>query len=99
MLHSRNIHTCICQAILELADAKDFKKSTLDWDEYKNLAGKHGLEGNMLVVATRFLHETGIIRYFGDLGMQQKGDDEGQGEHQKVADSEIDDISKQVSLA
>jgi ankyrin repeat protein/Ca2+-binding EF-hand superfamily protein/GTPase SAR1 family protein len=43
-------------------------KTSLPWGEYEELARTSGLEGDMLKVATRFLHETGTIRYFGQLG-------------------------------
>jgi len=49
-----------------LLDLQQSGRVWLSVDEYRNIARQSGLEGVMLVVATRFLHETGSIRYFGD---------------------------------
>ncbi len=36
--------------------------------EWVKLCVGHGMDGMMLAVGTRFLHDTGAIRFFGDAG-------------------------------
>lgn len=48
---------------------------------YKRIAGECGITGIMLVVVTKFLHETGGIRFFGDMNsIPQLAEDEEDGE-------------------
>ena len=48
-------------------EAANKGKLYLEWTTYSEIASKCGLQGGMLMNATKFLHETGVIRYFGDL--------------------------------
>jgi tetratricopeptide (TPR) repeat protein len=34
--------------------------------EWKKLAIDHGMDGQMLAIGTKFLHDTGVVRFFGD---------------------------------
>lgn len=43
----------------------------LSIEEYADIASQCGVEGMMLKVATRFLHETGSIRYFGEMHVER----------------------------
>ena len=48
-------------------EAANNRKRYLDWAIYSEIASHCGLQRGMLMSATKFLHETGVIRYFGDL--------------------------------
>lgn len=43
----------------------------LNFREYSSMAAECGVEGALFRTATRFLHETGKIRYFGDVAKAQ----------------------------
>ena len=40
---------------------------SLEWDCFKRMAEQAGLKGSQFDLCVKFLHETGVIRYFGDL--------------------------------
>jgi hypothetical protein len=52
-------------AILELAGSRPF----LAWQEYRRLAEQNKMLGHLLISGTRFLHETGVLRYFGNVDL------------------------------
>lgn len=41
------------------------RKTWLTWDEFVEVARRSQLEGSLLDIATKWLHEVGVIRYFG----------------------------------
>ena len=47
----------------------------LTWDEYLLIAKSCNISSELLNAATKFLHDTGVIRYFGDLDDGKRGSD------------------------
>ncbi len=43
------------------------KRSYLDWKSYVQVSAKCGIHDNMVRSATKFFHDSGVIRYFGDI--------------------------------
>lgn len=52
---------------MSLEQAKQSMSVWLPWKQYQNLASDSGISSHQLEIATRFLHETGVIYYFGDV--------------------------------
>jgi hypothetical protein len=65
-------------------------KAFLDWSAYAEIAKLCGLTDAMLISGTKFLHETGVIRYFGNLDDLRVGNSE----EWKVAES----IRKEINV-
>jgi hypothetical protein len=42
-------------------------------EEWVQLCKANGMDGTMLQVGTRFLHETGVVRFFGDVSTLTAG--------------------------
>ena len=56
-------------AVLELA-----RNGTkyINFDEFEKKAAEQGLDGDLFPVAVKFMHETGVIRYFGESSSSQE---------------------------
>jgi hypothetical protein len=67
------------RSFLQLRQAIDQEKHAstvyLTWKMYQNLAELQYLKGDLLEVATTFLHETGVIRYFGNVKLASSMDE------------------------
>jgi hypothetical protein len=52
---------------MSLEQAKQSMLVWLHWKQYASLARDSGISSEQLEIATRFLHDTGVIYYFGDV--------------------------------
>jgi hypothetical protein len=59
---------------MSLEQAKQSMSVWLPWKQYESLASDSGISSNQLEIATRFLHDTGVIYYFGDVSSAMNSD-------------------------